>query len=96
MKSDIFVEKIKKNSNFEFDLKCLDVDWPNTPFHNDYGTGNYDKIKEYYGEEYEIIKTESSSIDFEDMIYFVVKIFKDYPEILKVYQDRFHQNSLCL
>ena len=56
MKSDIFVEKIKKNSNFEFDLKCLDVDWPNTPFHNDYGTGNYDKIKEYYGEEKEVIK----------------------------------------
>ena len=56
MKSDIFVEKIKKNSNFEFDLKCLDVDWPNTPFHNDYGTGNYDKIKEYYGEENEVIK----------------------------------------
>jgi len=55
MKSDMFVEKIKKNSNFEFDLKCLDVDWPNTPFHNDFGSGNYNKIKEYYGEENEVI-----------------------------------------
>ncbi len=37
---------------------------------------------------------ENNSLDFDDLIFFVVKIFKAYPEILEKYQERFQYISV--
>lgn len=32
----------------------------------------------------------NNALDFDDLLYFTVKLFEKYPEILKIYQKRFH------
>ena len=58
MKSDIFDEVISKKLN-GYDLQFIkkDIEWPDGPFHNDYGTEEFSKIKEYFGSEEDVINT---------------------------------------
>ena len=44
--SGIFKSPYKSDGN-DHNFKLKDVNWPDTPFHNDYGEGNFSKIKEY-------------------------------------------------
>lgn len=55
VKSEIFKSKIINQIGENYDYILKDVNWPDTPFHNDYGEGNFSKIKEYLGNEEEVI-----------------------------------------
>ena len=58
MKSEIFEEVIKnKLSDHVISFTKKDVEWPDGPFHNDYGKGHFSKIKEYFGNEDDVINT---------------------------------------
>tara|TARA_Y100000768_G_C23988063_1_gene690226 strand:+ start:3453 stop:4493 length:1041 start_codon:yes stop_codon:yes gene_type:complete len=56
MKSDIFEEVISKKLNsYDLDFLKKDIEWPDGPFHNDYGKGNFSKVKEYFGTEEDVV-----------------------------------------
>jgi D-3-phosphoglycerate dehydrogenase len=58
MKSEIFEEVIKKKlSDHVISFTKKDVEWPDGPFHNDYGKGHFSNIKEYFGNEDDVINT---------------------------------------
>ena len=58
MKSEIFEEVIKnKLSDHVISFTKKDVEWPDGPFHNDYGKGHFSNIKEYFGNEDDVINT---------------------------------------
>lgn len=58
MKSEIFEEVIKKKLfDHVISFTKKDVEWPDGPFHNDYGKGHFSKIKEYFGNEDDVINT---------------------------------------
>ena len=58
MKSEIFEEVIKKKlSDHVISFTSKDVEWPDGPFHNDYGKGHFSNIKEYFGSEDDVINT---------------------------------------
>lgn len=58
MKSEIFEEVIKKKlSDHVISFTKKDVEWPDGPFHNDYGKGHFSNIKEYFGNENDVINT---------------------------------------
>lgn len=58
MKSEIFEEVIKKKlSDHVISFTKKDVEWPDGPFHNDYGKGHFSNIKEYFGSEDDVINT---------------------------------------
>jgi len=58
MKSEIFEDVIKKKlSDHVISFTKKDVEWPDGPFHNDYGKGHFSNIKEYFGNEDDVINT---------------------------------------
>ena len=58
MKSEIFEEVIKKKlSDHIISFTKKDVEWPDGPFHNDYGKGHFSNSKEYFGNEDDVINT---------------------------------------
>ena len=53
--SGIFKSALINQIGNDHNFKLKDVNWPDTPFHNDYGEGNFSKIKEYLGNEEDVI-----------------------------------------
>ncbi len=47
------------------------------------------KVKQIYVEYQDRLKT-LSALDFGDLLLFCLKLFKEHPEILEIYQDKFH------
>ncbi len=74
-----------KNNLIEPD-KCLKVlaDYPAF-----YRRGVYEVYKLYQKK-----LRENNALDFDDLIFFTVKIFKDYPDVLAKYQERFQYISI--
>jgi len=55
------------------------------------GTGGYfEEVVSRLYSEYQSELKKNNSLDFDDLIMFVVKIFQAFPEVLKKYQDQFH------
>jgi len=53
--SGIFKSTLMSQIGNDHNFKLKDVNWPDTPFHNDFGEGNFSKIKEYLGNEEDVI-----------------------------------------
>lgn len=64
----------------------LDVKKKNSDFFKDVLSRIY--------ESYQKALKEANSLDFDDLLYLVVKLFKKYPDILKKYQERFKYISV--
>ncbi len=54
-----------------------------------FAIGDYEKIVYEVYKEYEETLKNNNSIDFDDLLLLPIKLFKEYPEVLRSYQERF-------
>ncbi len=54
-----------------------------------FAIGDYEKVVYEVYKEYETTLKENNAIDFDDLLLLPIKLFKEHPEILKEYQERF-------
>lgn len=55
----------------------------------EYRSGYYNKIVASVYARYQKSLEANNALDFDDLLFMVVRLFKDYPEVLERYQDRF-------
>ena len=54
-----------------------------------FAIGDYEKVVYEVYKEYEETLKNNNSIDFDDLLLLPIKLFKEYPNVLKAYQERF-------
>ncbi len=57
--------------------------------HTEQGTSYFDEVVGRVYERYQQLLTESSALDFDDLLMKVVRLFRDHPEVLAKYQERY-------
>ena len=57
--------------------------------HTEQGASYFDEVVGRVYERYQQLLTESSALDFDDLLMKVVRLFRDHPEVLAKYQERY-------
>ena len=83
MKADVFEEVIRRDLKLDkVEFKKTETTWPDDPFHNEFGEGDFSKIREYQGTKEGVIEAiGDSEILINHMAPISEEILKETPNL---------------